>query len=328
MTEARDSALLRLRRKAVTRTIETVLRSVSGSMKLHPAANPERHGIELIENLSYGPGGEAHALDIYRPYFGERPLPVVLYFHGGGFSILSKDTHWMMGLGFSRAGYLVVNANYRLAPKHTYPAALEDAALALEWVWDHIEEYGGDPDRVVLAGESAGGNLATALTIACTFERPEPFAKRLFERERVPVATVPLCAMLEVSNAERYLRNEDLPVWVRDRVYSVCNGYLGEYGKKDLEERGLADPLRILESDAEPIRPLPPFWASCGDADPIVDDTKRLDAVLDAREVECRVGYYWNEGHAFQALPYKPSARHSMNACLAFLGDVVPEASG
>jgi acetyl esterase len=328
MSEAPTSPLIALRRRAVSRTIELVLRSVSGSMKLHPAANPERHGVELIENLSYGPGGEAHALDIYRPYFGERPLPVVLYMHGGGFSILSKDTHWMMGLGFSRAGYVVVNANYRLAPKHTYPAALEDAALALEWVWDNIEEYGGDPSRIILAGESAGGNLATALTIACTFERPEPLAQRLFERERVPVATVPLCAMLEVSNAERYLRNDDLPLWVRDRVYSVCNGYLGDYANKSLEERGLADPLRILESDAEPVRPLPPFYASCGDDDPIVDDTKRLDAVLAARKVKNRVGYYWREGHAFQALVYKPSARHAMNSCLTFLEDVVPKTSG
>ncbi len=293
-------------------------------MKLHPASNPERHGVERIENISYGPHGEKNRLDVYRPYFGERPLPVVLYLHGGGFSILSKDTHWMMGIGFSRAGYLVVNANYRLAPKHTYPAALEDAARALEWVWDNAAEYGGDPGRVVLAGESAGGNLATALTIACTFERPEPFAQRLFARDEVPVATVPLCAMLEVSNAERYLRKEELPQFVRDRLYSVCYGYLGDYADKSLEERGLADPLRILESDAEPARPLPPFYASCGDEDPILDDTKRLDAVLSARKIKSRVGYYWNEGHAFQALPYKPSARHAMNACLAFLTDVVP----
>ncbi len=316
-----------MRRRAVTRTIEAVLRTVSGSMKLHPAANPERHGIEVIENLSYGPHGEANALDIYRPHFGERPLPVVLYLHGGGFSILSKDTHWMMGLGFARGGYLVINANYRLAPAHTYPAAVEDAARALEWVWDHASEYGGDPERVIVAGESAGGNLATALTIACTFERPEPFAQRLFARGRVPVAAVPLCSMLEVSHAERYLRDESLPVYVRDRLHQICNNYLGPYTNRSLDERGLADPLRILESDAQPVRPLPPFYASCGDEDPILDDTKRLDAALDARKIKHRVAYYWGQGHAFQAFVFKPSARHAMSSCLSFLADVVPPAA-
>jgi len=323
MSEPRTSPLVELRRRAVGRTIELVLRTVSGSMKLHPASNPERHGVEVIKDLSYGPGGVAHALDVYRPHFGERPLPVVLYLHGGGFRILSKDTHWMMGLGFSRAGYLVVNANYRLAPHNPYPAAAEDAARALEWVWDNIEEYGGDPSRVIVAGESAGGNLATALTIACTFDRPEPFAQRLFERERVPVAAVPLCAMLEVSNADRYLRNQELPVWMRDRVYMVCNGYLGDYVKRDLDDRGLADPLRVLESGAEPLRPLPPFYASCGDDDPILDDTRRLDKALTARKVKNKVGYYWNQGHAFQALVYKPSAKHAMRDCLGFLDKVL-----
>jgi acetyl esterase len=317
------SRLVALRQRAVGRTIELTLETISHSMKLHPAANPERHGVEVIRDLSYGARGEANALDIYRPHFGERPLPVVLYLHGGGFRILSKNTHWMMGLAFSRAGYLVVNANYRLAPRYTYPAALEDAAEALEWVWDHIADYGGDPSRVVIAGESAGANLTTALTIACTFERPEPFAQRVFARERVPVVAVPLCGMLEVSNAERYLSNEKLPVWVRDRVYQVCHGYLGDYANRDLDARGLADPLRILESGATPARPLPPFYASCGDDDPIVDDTRRLDKALAARKVKNRVGYYWKEGHAFQAFVFKPSAKHAMNDCLSFLGGVV-----
>ncbi len=291
-------------------------------MKLHPAAAPERHGVEVLRDLSYGPGGVAHALDIYRPHFGERPLPVVLYLHGGGFRILSKDTHWMMGIGFARAGYLVVNANYRLAPRYPFPSAVEDAALCLEWVWDNIEAYGGDPSRVIVAGESAGGNLATALTVACTFERPEPFARRLFGRERVPEAAVPLCGMLEVSNADRYLENEDLPVWVRDRVYQVCSAYLGDAVSKPLDDRSFADPLRFLETDAEPARPLPPFYASCGDDDPILDDTRRLEKALVARKVKHRVSYYDGRGHAFQAMVHTPSARHAQRDCLSFLATV------
>ena len=81
-----------------------------------------------------------HLLDIYRSTVHPPPWPVVLYVHGGGFRILSKDTHWLMGLIFARRGYLVFNINYRLAPRHTFPAALQDAAAAYAWVVRHAAE--------------------------------------------------------------------------------------------------------------------------------------------------------------------------------------------
>ena len=68
----------------------------------------------------------------------------MLYIHGGGFTQLSKDTHWVMGLAFASRGYMVVNASYRLAPRHPYPAALEDASAAYCWTARHVESLGGD----------------------------------------------------------------------------------------------------------------------------------------------------------------------------------------
>src|ERR1700679_136863 len=120
-------------------------------------AEPSRHGVERIANVTYGAqGSSAHTLDVYRPIARqESPLPVVLYIHGGGFRILSKDTHWVMGLAFARRGYLVFNINYRLAPRHPFPAAVEDAAAALLWVRANAAAFGGDPSRIVVAGESA-----------------------------------------------------------------------------------------------------------------------------------------------------------------------------
>src|SRR5690606_38779221 len=122
----------------------------------------ERHGVEVIRNVRYGGSDiDAHLLDVYRPRRVDGPLPVVLYVHGGGFRILSKDTHWLMGLAFARRGYLVFNINYRLAPDHPYPAAVEDCAEAYAWLQSNAHEWGGDPSQLVLAGESAGGNLVT-----------------------------------------------------------------------------------------------------------------------------------------------------------------------
>ena len=95
---------------------------LSRAGRLHPASNPARHGVEVERDLRYGPAAE-HILDLYRPHKHPGPWPVVFYVHGGAFQILSKDTHWLMGLAFARRGYLVVNISYRLAPRHRFPAA-------------------------------------------------------------------------------------------------------------------------------------------------------------------------------------------------------------
>ena len=128
-----------------------------------PIAKPERHGIRLLRDVPYRDSGRrSHLLDIYRPK-GAGLRPAVLYVHGGGFAILSKDTHRVMAMAFARQGYVVFNINYRLGPQHRYPAALEDAAAALLWVKEHARAFGADPSPIVLAGESAGANLVAAL---------------------------------------------------------------------------------------------------------------------------------------------------------------------
>lgn len=99
---------------------------------------------------------------IYYPHgHGERPLPVVVFFHGGGFVFCDIDSHD----GFCRrvaknVGAVVVSVGYRLAPEHPAPAAAQDAYAALVWVAENAAELGVDPDMIITAGDSAGGNLA------------------------------------------------------------------------------------------------------------------------------------------------------------------------
>lgn len=106
-----------------------------------------------------GPGGEL-ALRVYHPQAtGE--LPVTLYFHGGGFVACGLDTHDNICRCLAqRAGSLVISVDYRLAPEAPFPAAVDDACAALAWVRQHAQELGGDPARISVAGDSAGGNLA------------------------------------------------------------------------------------------------------------------------------------------------------------------------
>src|SRR5262245_7222800 len=97
-----------LRQRAGAFVVDNFFRGISSLGKLHPAARPERHKVAVERNIPYLPTGSLdHLLDVYRPLDVEGPRPVVVYVHGGGFRVLSKDTHWIMGLAFARAGYLV-----------------------------------------------------------------------------------------------------------------------------------------------------------------------------------------------------------------------------
>nr|WP_205446929.1 alpha/beta hydrolase [Candidatus Frankia alpina] len=93
------------------------------------------------------------------------PLPVTLFFHGGGWVFGDLDTQDHMARAVAgRSGTIVVSVDYRLAPEHRFPAATDDAYAGLSWVADNAADFGGDAERIAVFGESAGGNLAAALT--------------------------------------------------------------------------------------------------------------------------------------------------------------------
>jgi acetyl esterase len=251
---------------------------------------------------------------------------VVFYVHGGGFHMLSKDTHWLMGLLFARYGYLVINISYRLAPEHPYPAALEDTCVAYRWLAARVGELGGDPARIAVAGESAGGNLITALTLAACQRRDEPWARAVFDVGVVPRAALPFCAMLEVSRPERFSQRRPLPRWVDGAIRATSASYLRGHPREPGPAIALADPLRVLEEAVAGVpvrhgweRPLPPFFAPVGTRDPLLDDTRRLEKALAALHVPCEARYYPGGIHAFHALVWDPVARRCWRDALAFL---------
>lgn len=312
-------------RRVRTLAAETFFEGLSFAGRMHPMANPKRHGIEVERDVLYGPHEDYNLLDIYRPVTRPKPWPVVFYVHGGAFHLLSKDTHWLMGLVFARFGYLVVNISYRLAPKHPYPAAIEDTCAAYTWMADHIAELGGDPNRVVVAGESAGGNLITALTLAACQPRPEPWARAVYDCGIVPRAAMPFCAILEVTNPKRFSQRRPLPRWVDGMLRDTSASYLHGHPIEPTPETELADPLRVIEHaagiphDEHFPRGLPPFFAPVGTRDPLLDDTRRLEKALAQLNVPCEARYYPGGIHAFHAMVWNPSARRCWRDALAFL---------
>ncbi len=327
---------LRVGERATSAVSDGFFRSLSALGRLHPASRPRRHNVERIENINYlKNGGDDHRLDIYRPLQRPGPYPVVLYVHGGGFRVLSKDTHWVMGLAFARFGYLVCNISYRLAPRHPYPAAIADTCAAYRWVVRNVAAYGGDPSRIVVAGESAGANLVTALTLATCFERPEPWARLAYDTGISPAVTIPFCGLLEVSNPERFAERRPMPLWLSSIINHCSDAYLRDVAHTSDVDRvfgpnylDLANPLTTLEraqrDRVAPARPLPPFFVPVGTKDPLLDDTRRLERVLTAMGVTCQASYYPGEIHAFHALVWRRQARRAWRDVLAFLDRHLP----
>lgn len=318
------STVRRARVKAGAFVVDNFFRGLAAAGRLHPDANPSRHGIEVTRDVAYRHGGAVeHLLDVWRPTHVAAPLPIVFYVHGGGFRFLSKDTHWVMALTFARAGYLVLNVSYRLAPRHPFPAAVEDIADAWQWTLAHAAEHGGDTSRIVVAGESAGANLAMGLTLSTCYRRSEPHARAVFDAGVVPRACLPMCGMLQVSDPARFARRRKLTRFIADRIDEVADAYLFGHDGATPEKLELADPLRVVERGDPPERPLPPFFAAVGTADPLLDDTRRLQAALDKAGAENEVHYYPREPHAFHALVFRRSARACWEATFSFLERVL-----
>ncbi len=124
-----------------------------------------RPEVARVEDLRLpGPAGEV-PVRVYSPG-GAAPLPAMLYFHGGGWTICSVETHDATCRELAnRAGCVVVSVEYRLAPEHKYPAAAEDCYAATRWVAEKGSEIGVDPGRIAVGGDSAGGNLAAVVAL-------------------------------------------------------------------------------------------------------------------------------------------------------------------
>lgn len=117
--------------------------------------------VAKVENLTVpGPNGNAIPVRVYTPE-GTGPFPVLVYFHGGGWVIASIQAYDSSCRALANAAQcVVVSVGYRQAPEYRFPAAHEDSYAATQYVMNNTAKFGGDPRRVAVGGESAGGNLA------------------------------------------------------------------------------------------------------------------------------------------------------------------------
>lgn len=228
-----------------------------------------------IEDRSIpGPDGEL-PVRVYTPA-GDGPFPVLLYFHGGGFVVCNLDTHeTICRLLSDQAACIVVSVDYRLAPEHPYPAAVEDCLAATRWAADHAAELGGDPARIAVAGDSAGGNLAAVVALRARDEGGPDLCGQLL--------IYPVTDHHEPGtpsyheNAEGYFLTRKGMEWFFDH-------YLGDdFDREDPH----VFPLRASELDR-----LPPALVITAEYDPLRDEgdlyAKRLhEAGVDTVHLAC-----------------------------------------
>ncbi|WP_428539732.1 alpha/beta hydrolase [Rhodopila sp.] len=131
-----------------------------------------RAGVTWSSDIAYAPGPD-HTLDIYAPSHRCANAPVVVFFYGGGWESGSRSSYRFVGASLAARGVVTVIPDYRLYPTVRFPAFMQDAAEAVAWTRAHVEEYGGDPNRLFLMGHSAGGQIATLLALDGSYLRAD-----------------------------------------------------------------------------------------------------------------------------------------------------------
>jgi acetyl esterase len=254
--------------------------------------------IASVVNRTIGLAHGEVPVRIYHPHT-RHPLPVLVFFHGGGFVLGSLDSHdslvRMLALG---ADCIVVSVDYRLAPEHRFPAAVEDCFGSLRWVRDHAAELGAIPGKIIVGGDSAGGNLATVAALRARDEGGPALAGQLLI---YPVTQLrgPLSGSM-IRNAEGYfLRAIDM-AWFEEM-------YLGA---SSAPRHPHASPL-----SAPDLRRLPPALVLTAEFDPLLDQGVAYARRLAESGVECAHSHYVGAIHGFFGMPSAISRRAISEVC-------------
>lgn len=245
--------------------------------------NPETVG-ETQHTELQGPGG-ALPIKIYAPE-GEGPFPVLVYCHGGGWVRGSLEGYdGLCRRITNRASCLVVSVGYRRAPEHPFPAAFEDCYHVTEWAAENARELGGDPDRIAVGGDSAGGNLAAAVTLAARDRDGPALSHQLLLYPTVNPPTVTWFDSYD-SNGEGYLLEMDSVQWYLDQYCDEAD--VGNQYAFPIRARSLAD--------------VPPATVVTAGFDPLADEGEAYVERLESAGVDVTHFRYDDQIHAFVSL--------------------------
>lgn len=277
---------------------------------------PDVGNVATILDIPYVDDGmDWHTLDVYSPTSRPEKLPAVIYFHGGGWSIADKKHFRHFCQTLAAGGYVVFNANYRLAPDYPHPAQLNDALTAMAWVKSHAVEYGADPTRVFFFGDSAGAHLAALAACVCTNGELADFYRTdaPFHREEI-CGCVLFCGVYDIQTSVK----TSFPL-IRDFVTALL-------GTRDIGHYPDVDRLSPVKNITAQF---PPCFISDSVQDALIGESRELIRTLDQHEVKHRDLLLEDVGraspHDYQIEADKPIFDQCIRESLAFMDEICRE---
>lgn len=277
----------------------------------HRLVRPFRHhhpDVRVTKNLSYGRYGRRNRLDVYRHVDEPDGCPVLLQVHGGAWVIGNKDQQgWPLMSHLAANGWVCVAINYRLGPRSSWPDMVVDVKQAITWVKDHVGEYGGNPDFVVITGGSAGGHLCS---LAALTANDPAFQPGFEERDTTVQACVPFYGVYDFTNRDQVGRG-DMRQFLERMVMKT------KLASAEDQWRA-ASPVWRVHAEA------PPFFVVHGKNDTLVPVTQARLFVQLLRDVSRQTVAYAELPGAQHAFEVFTSVRtgHVINAVERFVASV------
>ena len=260
----------------------------------------------LIDDHTIEHQGHSVGVRLYRPENLEKQTAALLYIHGGGFAVGSLDSEHVIVTGLCKAlGVVIVSVDYRLAPEHPYPAALEDCYQSLCWLHDNAEQLQVDHERIAVMGSSAGGGLSAALALLAK-DRKGP--SLCFQFLGIPE----LDDRLTTTSMRQFT---DTPLWSRPNAVLSWQYYLGNQYKAGGDDV----PYHAAPARAEDVSGLPPAYISTMEYDPLRDEGIEYALKLLRAGVNVELHSYPGTFHGSSMVPTAAVSQRAMQETLVVL---------
>ena len=226
---------------------------------------------------------------------GEGPHPVVIYIHGGAWTLGSPATHRKLVKQFAEGGYLTIAPDYRLAPENPFPAGFDDCVFTAEWAAESAERYGGDGSRLAMGGDSAGGNFTAAAVSSMATSARGPKIK----------AAILIYGAFDFAG---------LVAQAKEVAEPLARAYLGSNYPALLNDPRVS-PIRAIKPGA-----MPPSFIIAGSADGIVGDSRMIADAMNRAGIENELHIMDDMPHAFMQMTELAACREGLRRMFDFLG--------